>query len=91
MKNLCVLFFSTVFLFGCGDSDSDESMMSGKFASMERCLSSIKKNTKSTLDVVRDEPGDVSGFLSDGAHFGCKTKTTGTEGMYVEGWYSIKK
>ncbi|MDX7750865.1 hypothetical protein SJR52_15345 [Aeromonas caviae] len=89
MKNLCVLFFSTVFLFGCGDSE--ENMMSGKFASIDSCLSSIKKNTQSTLDIVRNEPGDVSGFLSNGAHFGCKTKTTGTEGVYVEGWYSIKE
>jgi len=64
MKNLCVLFFSTVFLFGCGDSE--ENMMSGKFASIDSCLSSIKKNTQSTLDIVRNEPGQKGCMLKVG-------------------------
>ena len=88
MKKSIFLLCVTALLFGCGQSNE---VMSAKFSSLDNCLSSIKKNTKSTLNVITDKPGDISGYLSNGEHFACQTKTTGTEGKYVEGWYTIKK
>jgi len=88
MKNLWIVLFLTMLLSGCGQNNE---VMSAKFSSMDNCLSSIKRNTNSTLNVITDKPGNISGKLSNGEHFACQTKTTGTEGMYVEGWYTIKK
>ncbi|MFM5295167.1 hypothetical protein ACEUAI_13175 [Aeromonas veronii] len=94
IKILGILFFSTVFLLTVYDGDGDERktmQKSGKFSSIKSCLSSIEEETKSTLNILRDEPGNVSGTFPWGDNFACKTKATGTEGVYVEGWYSYKE
>lgn len=88
MKKLSIVFFVATVLVGCGQGTE---IMSSKFSSMDNCLSSIKRNTNSTLDIITNKLGNISGKLSNGEHFACQTKTSGTEGIYVEGWYTIKK
>jgi hypothetical protein len=58
---------------------------------MDSCLGTIRAKTRSELDIITDEPGNISGFTSVGRKgFGCKTRSTGTKGTYVEGWYEIR-
>lgn len=73
-------------LVGCGEPSQ---IMTAEFSSMDSCLSSIEKNSGGKMRPITDKPGEVSGTLSNGANFGCTTKTSGTKGIYVEGWYSL--
>lgn len=94
-----------ILLIGCGNSDNTNTNSSpkpkkpktemqikgAKFPSMARCLSSIEKETKLSLRPMTDKPDQVSGFLSDTERqFNCEIKQTGTEGTYVEGWYTVE-
>lgn len=88
MKNLAVISCSALLLAACGQSSE---VMSGKFSSMDKCLSAVKRNTNASLNIITDKPGEISGKLSNGEHFSCQTKATGTDGLHVEGWYTIKK
>ena len=65
--------------------------ITGDFASMNICLSKTADISGAKLNVITDEPGNVSGKLSNGEHFGCKVKRTGTRGTYVEGFYTVKE
>jgi hypothetical protein len=60
---------------------------SAEFQTMRSCLEGIKKSSGQTLDVVTDEPTEVSGFLSNRKGFACQLKSTGTKGTYYHGWY----
>ncbi len=89
IKILVIIFFSTVFLLTVYSGEREEKIWkSGKFSSIKSCLSSLEEETNSTLNIVTDKPGYVSGTFSWGGSFSCETKATGTEGVYVEGWYS---
>ena len=61
--------------------------MSAEFYTMSECLEGIKRSSGFDLEVITDRPNEVSGFLSNGEGFGCKKKSTGTKGIYYEGWF----
>jgi hypothetical protein len=86
--NRSLIFLGVLFFLGCGKSTE---IMKAEFSSMDRCLSSIKKSTGRGLNIIIDELGNISGKLSNGEHFTCETKSSGTKGVYVEGWYTTKK
>ena len=88
MKINFILLSLCLSLQGCSPAGE---VMSAEFSSMDSCLSTIKRKTNSSLNVVTDEPGNISGMLSNGQHFACQTKSSGTQGTYVEGWYTIKE
>ena len=87
-------------LIGCGNSDpnapskpkkpkTEMQMQAAKFSSMSRCLKSIQDTTKLPLKPMTDKPEKVTGFLGDTVRqFYCGIKETGTEGTFVEGWYT---
>ena len=63
----------------------------GKFATIKGCLLILQEHSKSKINMIAiDTPTKVTGILSNGAPFGCVFRSTGTEGNYVEGWYSPK-
>ncbi|MEQ9905004.1 hypothetical protein [Pectobacterium aroidearum] len=68
-----------------------DSVMKAEFRTMQECLSSIKAHSgSSSLKVIRDKPTIVTGYLSNGKHFSCEKKETGTKGTYYEGWYMVQ-
>jgi hypothetical protein len=88
-------------LLGCGNSESannppkpkkpktEMQIQGAKFSSMSSCLKSIQAKTKLPLRPMRDKPEQVTGFLGDTERqFNCEIKQTGTEGTFVEGWYT---
>jgi len=94
----------SILLIGCGNSNSDGSpkprkpkteiqTMNAKFSSMSKCLKSIEKSSKTSLNIVTDKPEEVSGLLGDSHKLGfaCEIKETGTEGIFVNGWYMIEE
>lgn len=94
----------SILLVGCGNSNSDGTTkprkpkteiqtMNAKFSSMSKCLKSIEKSSKTSLNIVTDKPEEVSGFLGDSRKLGfsCEIKETGTEGTFVNGWYMIEE
>lgn len=65
-------------------------VMKGEFRSMSTCLSSIESHSGKKIDRVgTDRPDKVSGFLSNGKHFACTRKSTGSKGTYYEGYYNF--
>lgn len=59
-----------------------------EFSSMRVCLEAIKRATQSDLDIVRDTPKIVSGFLSSTRkNFMCTREESGSKGVYYEGAY----
>ncbi len=46
---------------------------------MSKCLKSIEKSSKTSLNIVTDKPEEVSGFLGDSRKLGfsCEIKETG--------------
>ena len=94
----------SILLIGCGNSNSDGSpkpkkpktevqTMRAKFSSMSKCLQSIEKSSKTSLNIITDKPEEVSGLLGGNSKLGfaCEIKETGTEGTFVEGWYVIEE
>ncbi|EJO33817.1 hypothetical protein EA749_14715 [Acinetobacter radioresistens] len=85
-------------LLGCGNSESannppkpktEMQIQGAKFSSMSSCLKSIQDKTKLPLKPMTDKPEQVTGFLGDTERqFNCEIKQTGTEGTFVEGWYT---
>ena len=65
-------------------------VIAADYTSLQECLESIKKETGSTLKVITDTPTQISGFLSNNAHFGCVEKVSEEKGSYVDGWYTVK-
>lgn len=71
----------------CTGSGSSE-VMSAKFGSLSQCLSSIRSNSGLEPKPVTDTPQEVSGFLGSTTRgFACTMRSTGTQGVYWEGWY----
>ena len=76
-----------VSLTACGKSSET---FGGKFSSIQVCLERTQAHANSKISfVATDELGKVTGTLVNGATFGCVLKATGTEGIFVEGWYTI--
>lgn len=82
-----ILLACIVTVSGCGNPTQIES---AEFRSMDNCLSAIKENTGEELKIISDKLGKISGKLGNGEHFTCETKTSGTKGIYVEGWYTVE-
>lgn len=70
--------------------NSSNEVMNAEFTSMDGCLAGIKKSSGQSLKIITDKPGKISGKLSNGEHFTCQTKQSGTKGIYVHGWYTVK-
>ena len=60
------------------------------YNNLENCLEAIKENTASNLEIITNQPSEITGFLSNGEHFGCVEKVTDEKGTYVHGWYTVK-
>lgn len=81
LRLLMLLLFA---IAGC----SPEKVQQGEFPSLQSCLSSIESATGYTLDLLRDTPEQVSGYLQGTDHdFACEKKSTGTRGVIYIGWY----
>ena len=84
-KSQYLFILMTIALAACEPAPS---VQSGKFSSMQRCLAALQKSTGMKLDIVRDNPEIVSGYLGNTKRdFGCQKKSTGSIGTYIEGWY----
>jgi hypothetical protein len=83
---LCTIFIA-LSTIGCGEQAE---VRGAEFPTLSRCLEGIKKNTGSSLEIYTDTPEKVSGVLSNGQTFSCEMKSTGTKGVYFEGWYMVK-
>jgi hypothetical protein len=80
-----ILFSCFLFLISC---DQPPSVQSGKFSSMNKCLSALKKATGQQLNILRDSPSRVSGYIGKTKRdFSCSLKQTGSQGVYIEGWF----
>ena len=78
-------------LTACGDGSTYETF-GGKFSSVRTCLELTQSHANSRISfLATDTPSEVTGKLSNGAHFGCVMRVTGTEGTFVEGWYTVAK
>ena len=64
--------------------------MNGEFETLRKCLDRIKRNSGTNMKILVDEPGFVSGRLSNGETFGCQKKTSGTRGDCYHGWYTTQ-
>ena len=69
---------------------TSHSMRIAEYHNLEECIKATRKITGSTLEIIVDQPTEVTGFLSSGEHFGCVEKVTDDKGNYVDGWYTIK-
>lgn len=84
---LCVL---AIFIYWNSNSKPDvkNEIMESKFVSMKACLRSLKKESGHSLKIYTDEPTLVSGSLgTTDLVFRCEVKETGSDGIYVLGWY----
>lgn len=87
-KSLIVTVFVSVLLAACGGSSD---LMGGKFNSLFQCLSSIEAKTGLPPKPVIDKPDQVSGYLGNTKRdFACTKQSTGTQGVYWEGWYEVE-
>ncbi len=91
ISSLVILMFAI--LTGGQDKNSSNEqsnqVMNAEFRSLSSCLSGIERNTGMKLQIITDKPEIVSGFLSNGKHFGCKRVISGSKGIYYEGWYGV--
>ena len=85
---LAILGLLCLVLQGCG---TPSEVMGGNFASLQQCLSSIQAKTGLPLSPVTDTPDNVSGYLgTTKRNFACTKKSSGTQGVYWEGWYDVQ-
>ena len=89
MNKLLIIASITILLPGCGDG-SNTSMRGAEFSSLQNCLSGLKREMGSNLKIITDEQDEVSGIQTDGTFWACNKKTSGTKGIYWEGYYSVK-
>ncbi|MDF2419185.1 hypothetical protein GWP85_16970 [Acinetobacter beijerinckii] len=87
MEKITLLLF-IILMASCSNTE----VMSGEFSSMDSCLLAIEKKSGKQLEIVTDKLGDISGTLK-GTKLGfqCKTNSTGSKGLVVNGWYQIEK
>lgn len=104
MYKIVVISTLSMFLIACGNSNSNTTpkprqpetelrVMKSQFSSMNKCMKSIKKSSHSSLNIVTNKPEEISGFLgkSNELGFSCAIKETGTDGIFVEGWYMVRE
>ncbi len=86
MKKL-ILIPLVLILTACS-SGPEKQRVSGKFVTMKQCLDTIYYRTNEELKLLVDSSETVSGKLGDTKlNFYCGVKKTGSEGIYIEGWY----
>jgi len=93
LSTLAIAFtlLSPMFILGCDNvSGTSDTMMSADFKNLSECLKSIQSDSGQSLDIITDEPDEVSGFLSNGEGFACNKEESGTKGIYFNGWYTVK-
>lgn len=61
-----------------------------RFGFMRECYDSMQSYS-GPVRVMTDSTNEVSGLLANGHFFHCKTKSTGTEGSFVQGVYTASK
>ena len=61
-----------------------------RFGSIRECYDSMQSYS-GPVRVMTDNTDEVSGLLANGHFFHCKTKSTGTEGSFVQGVYTASK
>lgn len=85
-----LFLISVTFLCACS-SEPAPTILGAKFKTIPECLDSISRKNGVKLRVITDKPNEVSGFLGDSyLGFYCGLKETGTEGIYIDGWYEKK-
>jgi hypothetical protein len=89
IRNFLIVGFISALTAGCGDRN--EETMSAEFRTLDLCLDGLKRSSKQSLKIITDKPGRVSGKLSNGLQFGCTKESSGTKGVYYEGFYIVKK
>ena len=83
-----LICFLLVFLLGCSGSGKETKLVGAEFRSLASCLQGISTNSKSSIgQTPTNKPTHVSGYLVNGNQFGCKMISSGTKGVYFEGWY----
>jgi len=88
-RTLLAAALAGLFISSCGDSSPE--LMGGEFSSLQQCMSAIQTKTGLSLKPVNDKPDHVSGYLGDtNRDFACKQMSTGTKGVYWEGWYEVE-
>ena len=88
VKKLAAAVFASLSLAACGDPSE---LVGGKFSSLQDCLSSIQSKTGLSPNPVIDKPDQVSGYLGNTERdFSCAQQSTGTQGVYWEGWYEVQ-
>lgn len=103
MRTLICLITLSIALVACGNSDTNSTnpqshqpkttteMRGAEFSSIQQCLKSIKRDTKLSLNIVIDQPDEVTGSLGNTDRtFACQVKETGSQGTFVKGWYTVE-
>ncbi|WP_051299248.1 hypothetical protein [Marinobacterium litorale] len=80
--------FALYVLFGNKGESGANTVMGGEFRSLRSCLTNVESSSGFSLDVIVDEPDNVTGYLrGTKRNFACTKKETGTKGVYWDGWY----
>lgn len=76
-------------LSGCGGEPKEH--RGADFETLKTCMISLEAALKNKLRIVIDDSDSVSGIQPDGAHWACVQKSSGTKGVYWEGYYTVEK
>ncbi len=80
----------TLTVIGCDNQQFENETRGSNFTSLAECLRGIQSDSGLNLEVVTDTTSQVSGVLVGGrGFFNCERKTTGTQGTYYEGTYTV--
>ncbi|EIJ36978.1 zinc ribbon domain-containing protein [Thiothrix nivea] len=97
--NVAILIFPLIigwllYSFFTTDHTSSSTNSSGfrgaEFSTLEQCMTGLQKELGAKLRVIIDEPEEVTGSQADGTFWACEKKSTGTKGIYWEGYYKAK-
>lgn len=81
-KILCV---SVIFLTSTNYSYA---MKSADFSTMSSCLAGVKSASGKQLEILRDNPDKVQGYLAGTTKsWACVKEESGTKGTYYNGWF----
>ena len=83
---VCIAFM----VVGCDDQQYEHDTRSKNFTSLAECLRGIQSDSGLNLNVVTNTPSQVSGSLvGERGFFNCERRTTGTQGTFYEGTYTV--
>lgn len=85
---ILILIYIGISSLAGSSSSSPSFVYNAKFSSMLGCLRGIESDSGLSLNIISDDPENVSGYLgSTKRDFGCQRKVTGSQGVYYKGWY----